>query len=68
MLTANLSLFFNRASLVFVPALPGGAAGPGGLPGVQAGLTERVQAAGRAEAGPGQSADQDRCQQDTENL
>lgn len=48
--------------------MPGGAAGPRGLPGVQAGPTERVQAAGRAAAGTGQSADQDRRQQDPKNL
>lgn len=48
--------------------MPGGAAGAGGLPGVQAGFTQRVQAAGRAAAGAGPSADQDRRQQDAQNL
>lgn len=45
--------------------MPGGAAGAGSLPGVQAGFTERVQTAGRAAAGTGPSTDQDRRQQDT---
>ncbi|MEQ2265833.1 hypothetical protein XENORESO_013297 [Xenotaenia resolanae] len=46
----------------------GGATRAGGLPGVQAGFAQRVQAAGRAAAGAGASSDQDRRQQDTENI
>lgn len=48
--------------------MPGGAAGARRLPGVQASVAQRVQTPGRPAPGPGQSADQDRRQQDTENL
>lgn len=49
-------------------AMPGCAPGAGGLPGIQAGAAERVQATGRAAAGSGQVAYQDRRQQNTQNL
>lgn len=48
--------------------MSGGATRAGSLPGVQAGFTQRVPAAGRAAAGPSPSSDQDRRQQDKENL
>lgn len=48
--------------------MPDCAAGAGGLSGIQAGPAERVQTAGRAPAGAGPSAHQDRRQQDAQNL
>lgn len=48
--------------------VPGGAAGSRSLLGVQTGLAERVQTAGRTAPRTGQSAYQDRRQQDAQNL
>lgn len=58
--------FFSCVRLCVV--VSGGALGAGGVPGVQAGLAQRVQAAGRTAAGAGSSAHQDRRQQDEKNL
>lgn len=68
-LIQHFNAILNLANCVCVcVVVPGGAAGSGSLPGVQAGFAERVQTAGRTAPRTGQSAYQDRRQQDAQNL
>ena len=64
----SLECFAHTPPSLPPPAVPGGAFGAGGLPGVQAGPAQRVPAPGGPAAGPGPLAHQDRRQQDAQDL